>query len=56
MLPIRPWSQKIAELVVDALLKAKIVDKVEFERAVAIAEEEIRVRLLMHDRPDPDSY
>jgi hypothetical protein len=56
MPPIRPWSQNIAELVVDALMTAKIIDKVDFERAVAVAEEEIRVRLLMHDRPDPDSY
>jgi hypothetical protein len=49
------WSRRIAELVVDALVTAKIVENADLDRAVAVAEEEIRVRLVIGDRPDPRS-
>lgn len=44
------YSRKIAELIVDALLDAKIIRKDDFERAVSIAAEEILVRRSMGDR------
>jgi hypothetical protein len=45
------WSRRIAELVVDALVIAKIVERSDSERATAIAAEEICVRLALQDRP-----
>lgn len=48
----RPWTLRVAELAVDALLIAKIVDEADFARAIAIVEEEIRVRLAIGDLPD----
>ena len=45
------WSRKIAGLVIDALVRAKIVPTVEVQRATAIAAEEIYVRLALRDRP-----
>jgi hypothetical protein len=50
----KPWTARVAELVVDALRKARIVraaDAADANRAVAIVEEEIRVRLEIGDRP-----
>ncbi len=51
----KSWTERMACLAVDALLVAKIIKNEDFERAVAIVEEEIRVRLVMRDWPD-DSY
>ena len=45
------WSRKIADLVIDALVRAKIVAAADIERAAAIAAEEIYVRLALQDRP-----
>jgi hypothetical protein len=51
----KPWTERVAALAVDGLCTAKLVKDEDFERAVAIVEEEIRVRLVMGDWPD-DSY
>jgi hypothetical protein len=48
----RAWSKWIATLAVDAMLDAKIVARPDMEKAIAIAEEEIYVRLALGDRPD----
>jgi hypothetical protein len=48
----KPWTERVAELAVDALRKARIVRAADANRAVAIVEEEIRVRLEMGDRPE----
>ncbi len=45
------WSTKIARLVVDALVSAKVISDSDYNRAVEIAEEEIFVRLAIGDRP-----
>jgi hypothetical protein len=37
-------SESLAELIIDALLDAKIIKEADFKRAVEIAEEEIDVR------------
>ena len=47
------WSLRIAELVIDALVKAKLLPKTDFARAEGIAHEEILVRLIAGDRPEP---
>lgn len=44
------WSRKVAVLAVDSLVEAKIVARVDFDRAVDIVAEEILVRLTMDDR------
>jgi hypothetical protein len=49
--PDSAWSLKIAGLAVDALVGAGLIGKVDFDRAVLIAAEEIRVRLTLGDRP-----
>jgi hypothetical protein len=49
------WTERIANLAVDALLTAKLVKPEDFERAAAIVEEEIRVRLVMGDWPDDNN-
>ena len=51
----KTWTERIAGLAVDALLTAKVLKGEDFERAVSIVEEEVRVRLVMGDWPD-DSY
>ena len=51
----KTWTERIAGLAVDALLTAKVLKDEDFERAVSIVEEEIRVRLAIGDWPD-DSY
>jgi hypothetical protein len=50
------WSRSVAELAIDALVTAKIMEKDDFSRAVAIAAEEIYVRLIMQDRPDRENW
>ena len=42
-------SEELAELIVDALIDAKIIAKGDFEKAVEIAAEEITVRKAMGD-------
>jgi hypothetical protein len=51
--PTKAWSEAVAALVVDALRWAKIVQKDDNERAVAIAAEEIYARLCVRDYPPP---
>jgi hypothetical protein len=50
------WSRSVAELAIDALVRAKIMTKDEGTRAVAIAAEEIYTRLAIHDRPDRTNW
>jgi hypothetical protein len=50
------WSQKIAGLVVDSLVQAKIIALADFEWATRIAAEEILARLALEDRPGPSYY
>ena len=45
------WSQRVAELVADALVQAKLLPKQDFARATEIAAEEILARLCLGDRP-----
>ena len=47
----KEWSQSIAQLVADLLVRAKLIDQSDFDRAVAIAAQDIYVRLAMQDRP-----
>jgi hypothetical protein len=49
------WSRRVAALVTDALMSAKMLAKCDLERATAIAAEEILVRLAMRDRPDREN-
>jgi hypothetical protein len=51
----KDWSDRVAALVVDALMDHKIVTKADFDCAMKIAAEEILVRLVMRDRPDRES-
>ena len=46
----KDWSGSVANLVIDALVTAKIVAKTDFDRA-----EEIVVRLSIGDRPSLDN-
>ena len=48
---IESWSRKVAILAVDELVNAGLVRRDDFESAVAIAAEEIQVRLAMEDYP-----
>lgn len=48
----KSWSERIAELAVDALRTAKIVNDADVRRAIGIVEEEIRVRLALRDLPE----
>jgi hypothetical protein len=52
----KDWSGRVAALAIDALMDHKIVAKVDFDRATAIAAEEIFVRLVMRDRPDRENH
>jgi hypothetical protein len=45
------WSRKIADLVIDTLVRTKIVATADIERAAALAAEELYVRLALQDRP-----
>ena len=49
------WSRKIANLVIDALVRAKIIATADIERAAAITAEEVYARLALDDRPDCSS-
>jgi hypothetical protein len=48
------WSDRIAWLAVDALVRSGIVSTADFDRAASIVEEEVRVRLCLGDYPPPD--
>jgi len=45
------WSKEIAELVADALVDAKVIEREDFSKASEIVAEEIWVRLNMGDHP-----
>lgn len=47
----KEWSDRLAGLAVDALLRANIVRKQDFERAIQVVAEEIAVRLALGDYP-----
>jgi len=47
------WSKHVAGLVVDSLIDHGLVRKEDFDQAVAVAAEEINVRLCMDDYPSP---
>jgi hypothetical protein len=46
------WSRAVAELAADGLVTAGFVLKGDIERATEIIAEEVRVRLVIGDRPD----
>ena len=48
------WSKRVATLAVDALVDHGIVKREDFEIALEIAAEEIRIRLVMNDYPQVD--
>ena len=50
------WGQRIAALVVDALVSAGVLPHIESEKASEIAAEEITVRLTIKDRPDRTNF
>jgi hypothetical protein len=52
----KDWSRRVAILAIDVLMDAKIVAKADFDRATAIAAEEIYVRLALRDRPDRENH
>jgi hypothetical protein len=45
------WTERLAALAVDALLRANIVRKEDFQRAVEVVAEEMAVRLALGDYP-----
>jgi hypothetical protein len=47
------WTRRVASIIIDTLIRAKIVSRDDFSRAVAITEEEIHARLAIEDRPQP---
>ena len=51
----KTWTERVAGIVVHTLVAAKLLKDEDVERAMAIVEEEIRVRLVIGDWPD-DSY
>jgi hypothetical protein len=51
---VKQWSDTVAELAVDALICGKVVDRGNFEKAVAIVSEEVFARLCVHDYPPRD--
>ncbi len=51
---VSDWSEKVASLAVDRLVDAGLVKKEDFGSAVALAAEEIRVRLTLGDYPPAD--
>jgi len=42
-------TKEMADIIADALVSAKLLDSSEFDKAVEIVEEEIRVRLSLGD-------
>jgi hypothetical protein len=50
------WSQSVASIAAVALIDAKLVAGSEQERATGIIAEEIRVRLIIGDRPDRQNW
>ncbi len=48
---VKSWSDHVAALAVDALVDAGLIELGDFEKATAIAAEEILVRLCLHDYP-----
>ena len=51
---VKEWSNFIAAMVVDALLDAQLVKKVDLATAIEIASVEILVRLSIDDYPHKD--
>jgi len=47
----RDWCDRVAALAVDSLLRCGLVEKHDFERAVSVVAEEVRVRLCLGDYP-----
>jgi hypothetical protein len=45
------WCSKVASLGVDMLLEHQIVKRSDFDLAVALVAEEIRIRILLGDQP-----
>jgi hypothetical protein len=48
---LQAWCKKVASLGVDMLLQNNLVKRDDFDLAVTLVAEEIRVRILMGDRP-----
>ena len=48
------WSKRVAALAVDALVDHGILKQEDFDTALEIAAEEIRIRLVMNDYPPVD--
>ena len=48
---VKAWSDKIAPLIVDSLLDARLIRHEDLQRATAIVSEEIFVRLCLLDYP-----
>jgi hypothetical protein len=52
---MKAWSEKIADLAVDALVHGNVLRKEQFSRARDIVAEEILVRLCLGDLPPRDT-
>jgi hypothetical protein len=48
---LHAWCSKVASLGVDMLLEHQIVKRSDFDLAVALVAEEIRIRILLGDQP-----
>ena len=48
---IEAWSKKVAALALDELVNAVFLRREDFDAALEIAAEEIRIRLVMEDYP-----
>jgi len=50
------WSQSVGSIAAVTLIHAKLLAASEQDRASAIIAEEIRVRLIIGDRPDRENW
>jgi len=50
------WSRSVASIAAVTLIHAKILAESDQDRATAIIAEEIRVRLIIGDRPDRENW
>ncbi len=50
------WSRSVASIAAVTLIHAKILAESDQDRATAIIAEEIRIRLIIGDRPDRENW
>jgi len=53
---LEEWCEGVAQIVVDALIEAKLIDPLQFDKAAEIVTEEITMRLTIGDYPPPEIH